>query len=67
MIIVQAQWTLMGPQSEVVLVCMSVRNGFTIEIYAFMHSLRTFGTGRSGCHRVMAWRLRSRTLKIEDV
>ena len=24
-------------------VCMSVRNGFTIEIYGFMHSLRTFG------------------------
>ena len=23
-------------------VCMSVRNGFTIEIYGFMHSLRTF-------------------------
>ena len=23
-------------------VCMSVRNGFTIEIYRFMHSLRIF-------------------------
>ena len=23
-------------------VCMSVRNGFTIEIYGFMHSLHTF-------------------------
>ena len=23
-------------------VCMSVHNGFTIEIYGFMHSLRTF-------------------------
>ena len=23
-------------------VCMSVRNGFTIDIYGFMHSLRTF-------------------------
>ena len=23
-------------------VCMSVRNGFTIEIYGFMHSLLTF-------------------------
>jgi len=27
---------------EVVLVCMSVCNRFTIEIYGFMHSLRTF-------------------------
>ena len=25
-----------------VYVCMSVRNGSTIEIYTFMHSLRTF-------------------------
>ena len=24
------------------MLCMSVRNGFTIEIYRFMHSLRTF-------------------------
>ena len=32
-------------------VCMSVCNGFTIEIYGFMHSLRTFGTCHSGCHR----------------
>ena len=24
------------------LVCMSVRNGFTIEIYGFMHNLQTF-------------------------
>ena len=23
-------------------VCLSVHNGFTIEIYGFMHSLRTF-------------------------
>jgi len=29
---------------------MPVRNGFTIEIYGFMHSLHTFGT--SGCYRV---------------
>ena len=46
-------------------VCMYVRNGFTIEIYRFMHSLRTFGTCRSGCHRVMV-RLKLRTRKIED-
>ena len=32
----------MESQSEVMLVCMSVRNGFTIEIYGFMHSLHTF-------------------------
>ena len=32
----QAQRALVGPK------CMSVRNGFTIEIYGFMHSLRTF-------------------------
>ena len=38
----QAQRVLVGPESEVVLVCMSVRYGFTIEIYGFMHSLRTF-------------------------
>ena len=25
-----------------------------------------FGTCRSGCHRVLAWRSRSRTRKIED-
>ena len=46
--------------------CMSVRNGFTIEIYGFMHSLRTFWHVPSGCHRAMAWRSRSRTWKIED-
>ena len=32
----------MGSQSEVMLVCMSVHNGFTIEIYRFTHSLCTF-------------------------
>ena len=47
-------------------VCMSVRNGFMIEIYGFMHSLCTFGTCHSGCHCVMASRSRSRTRKIED-
>ena len=45
---------------------MYVRYGFTIEIYRFMHTLRTFGTCRSGCHRTMAWRSRSRTRKLED-
>ena len=39
LIIVQAQWALVGPLSKVVLVCMSVHNGFTIEL---MHSLHTF-------------------------
>ena len=38
----QARRALVGPYSEVVLVCMSVHNGFTIEIYGFMHCLRTF-------------------------
>ena len=46
-------------------VCMSVRNGFTIEIYGFKHSLRIFWHVPSGCHRAMAWskawRSRSRT------
>ena len=69
LIIVQARRALVGPQSEVVLVyvCMSVRNGFTIEIYGFMHRVRTFGLCRSGCHRdrTMAWRSRLRTRKIE--
>ena len=45
-------------------VCMSVRNGFTIEIYIVYVP---FGTCRSGCHRVMvARRLRLRTQRIED-
>ena len=37
-------WVLVGSLSEVVLVCMYVRKGFTIEIYEFTHSLRTFLT-----------------------
>ena len=45
---------------------MYVRNGFTIEIYGFLHRVRTFGMCRSGCHRAMAWRLKSRARKIED-
>ena len=42
LIIGQARRALGGPYSEVVLVCMYVHNGFTIEIYGFMHTLRTF-------------------------
>ena len=53
----QARWALVGSLSEVVLLCMyvcmfvcmygmSVRNGFTIKIYGFMHSYVPFGT----CH-----------------
>ena len=38
----QVRWALVGSQSEVVPVCMSVHNGFTIEIYGFTHSLCTF-------------------------
>ena len=41
---------------------MSVDNGFTIEIYGFMHSLRTFGTCRQA-------RMPSRNgveIKVED-
>jgi len=48
-------------------VCMSVRNGFTIEIYRFMHSLRTFWhVPLRMPSREMAWRWRLRTQKIED-
>jgi len=47
-------------------VCMSVRNGFTIEIYGFMHSLRTFWhvLFRMPSHDGME--SRSRTRRIED-
>ena len=47
---------------------MSVRNGFTIEIYGFMHRVRSFGTCRSGWNRTMAlaWRSRLRARRIED-
>ena len=31
-----------------------------------MHRVRNFGTCRSGCHRTMAQRLRSRARRIED-
>ena len=41
LIIVQARQALVGPYSEAVVVCLSI-TGFTIEIYEFMHSLRTF-------------------------
>ena len=44
-IIVRARRALMGPDSEVVLVCMyvcmSVRNGFTTEVYEFTYSVCT--------------------------
>ena len=44
-IIVRAWRALMGPYSEVVLecmyVCMSVRNGFTTEVYEFTYSVCT--------------------------
>ena len=43
-------------------VCMFVRNEFTIKIYGFMHSLRTFW---HVLLRMTAWRSRSRTWKIE--
>ena len=46
-------------------VCMSVSNGFTIEIYGLCIVYVSFGTCRSGCHRAMTWskvwRSRSRT------
>ena len=60
---------------------MSVRNGFTIEIYEFMHSLRTFWhvplrmPSCDGMEIVffyilyeilVAWRSRLRTQKMED-
>ena len=41
-------------------ICMYVYNGFTIEIYGFMHSLYTFWQCRSGDG------IESRTRKIED-
>ena len=41
----QARRALMGPYSEVVLVCMyvcmSVHNGFTTEVYEFTYSVST--------------------------
>ena len=37
----RARRALMGPYSEVVLVCMSVRNGFTTEVYEFTYSVCT--------------------------
>ena len=37
----QAQRALMGPLSGIVLAYMSVRNGFTTEVYEFTYSLRT--------------------------
>ena len=44
-IIVQARRALMRPYSEVVLVCMyvcmSVRNGFTTEVYEFTYTVCT--------------------------
>ena len=40
-IIVRARRALMGPYSEVVFVCMSVRNGFTTEVYEFTYSVST--------------------------
>ena len=45
-------------------VYMSVRNGFTIEIYGLCIVYIPFGTCCSGCHCAMAWRSRSRTRKI---
>ena len=49
-----ARWALTGPYSEVVLVCMSVRNGFTTEVYEFTYSLHTLG------HMPLLMRLSSR-------
>ena len=44
-IIVRVRRVLMGPYSEIVLVCMyvcmSVRNGFTTEVYEFTYSVCT--------------------------
>ena len=34
----QVRRVLVGPQSEVVLVCISVRNGFTIEIIVWVYA-----------------------------
>ena len=42
LIIVQVRWAQEGSRSELVFVCMSVRNRFRIEIYGFTHSLCTF-------------------------
>ena len=37
----RARRAFMGPYSEAVLVCMSVCNGFTTEVYEFTYSVRT--------------------------
>ena len=47
-------------------VCMSVRNGFVIEIYGFMHSLRTFWHVPLRMASRDDVETRSRTQKIED-
>ena len=68
-IIVQVRRALVGPWVwgyACMYVCMSVRNRLTIEIYGFMHSLRTFGSCHSWCQRAMAWRSRPRTWRTED-
>ena len=46
-------------------VCMSV-TGLQLKYMGLCIVYVPFGTCRSGCHRTMAWRLRSRTGKIED-
>ena len=42
----------MGPYSEVVLVCMHVRKGFTTEVYEFTYSVVPSGTCPSWCAKL---------------
>ena len=46
-------------------VCLSV-TGLRLKYTGLCIVQVPFGTCRSGCHCAMAWRLRSRTRKIED-
>ena len=47
-------------------VCMSVRNGFTVEIYGFRHSLRTCLARDAHDAIAMGVMSRFRTRRIED-
>ena len=49
----------------VYVVCLSL-TGLRLKYTGLCIVYVPFGTCHSGCHRVMAWRSRSRTRKIED-
>ena len=69
LIIVQAWRAVVGPWSEVVLVCMYVCmsvTGLRLKYTGLCIVYVPFGMCHSGCYRMMAWRSRLRTRKIED-